>query len=216
LGLRSSERPDLHLKLYYTPGSCSLAPLVALEEAGAAFEAVRIDLAANQQNSAEYLAINPRGRVPTLTLNGEVITENIAILSCIAQLFPDANLLPNGSPLAAARACERMSWLASTVQVSISQIFRSGRFSTDEATKAVLQRDGRNNVAKHYQVIEAAFTGDWALGDAYSVLDPYLLVFWRWGVRLGMDMTEYVRWAKHAARVFERPAVVRAMAREAQ
>jgi glutathione S-transferase len=209
-----SGRRDVQLKLYYAPGACSLAPHVALEEAGATFETVRIDLSANEQCSAEYLIINPRGRVPTLMVDGEAVTENIAILTCISRLFPEANLLPSETPIGAARAYDLMSWLGSTVQVSVSQIFRSGRFTSDEATKAVLQRDGRENVVRHYQVIEQALTGAWALGDGYSLLDPYLLVFWRWGERLGLDMDQHARWASHTARMLARPAVARAMARE--
>jgi glutathione S-transferase len=204
------------LTLYYTPGACSLAAHVALEEAGAAFEAIRIDLAANQQRSAEYLAINPRGRVPTLVLDGEPIGENIAILTCLARLFPDARLLPADSPLTAARAYELMAWLTSTVQVSISQIFRAGRFTADAATQAALQRDGRGLVATHYQAVEAGLVGAWALGEEYSALDPLLLVFWRWGQRLEMDLGAYPRWAAHSARVLQRPAVQRALARETQ
>src|SRR5689334_12295831 len=105
------ERPGL--RLYYAPGACSLAPHVALEEAGAAFEVRRVDLAAGEQRREEYLAINPLGRVPALTVDDTTICENIAILTYVAQRFAYARLLPLESPLALGRAYEIMSWLAS-------------------------------------------------------------------------------------------------------
>jgi glutathione S-transferase len=203
----------MDLKLYYAPGSCSLAALVALEEAGATFEAVALDLAAGDQRSAEYLAINPRGRVPTLALDGNAIGETVAILTTLAHLFPDADLLPSSSPLALGRAYERMSWLASTAHVSIAQIWRTERFTREPAAVRGLQEDGRRNVATHFETIEGWVGDGWVLDD-YSVLDPYVLVFWRWGERLGLDMSAFPGWKRHSARMLARPAVSAALARE--
>ena len=82
------------LKLFYAPGSCALASHVALEEVGAEYEAVRVDLRANDQRKPEYLAINPKGRVPALVTDKGVLTENPAILAFVAQSFPEARLAP--------------------------------------------------------------------------------------------------------------------------
>ena len=204
------------LELYYATGACSLAPHVALEEVGAAFQTKRVDLATGEQRSEAYRSINPLGRVPALAIDGAVITENIAILTYIAQRFPMSELLPLGSPLDLARAYQLMSWLASTAHVSIAQIWRTERFTTDAGAAAALQRDGRHNVASHFATIERQVAGEWVLGDRFSVLDPYFLVFWRWGERLGMDMSEFPRWAGLVGRTMARPAVARVLHREAQ
>lgn len=206
---------DARLTLYFTPGSCSLAPLAALEEAGAAYKLVRVDLAAGEQRSARYLAINPRGRVPTLAINGRPMGENVAILTYLAHRYPEAGLLPLHEPETLGRAYELLAWLTSTVQVSVSQVFRPARFTDEEEVQVGLRRDGPALVAGHFEAIEAGLTGDWALGLDFSVLDPLLLVFWRWGERLALPMDRYVRWAAHTARVRERACVRRALEREA-
>jgi glutathione S-transferase len=199
--------------LYYSPGACSFAAHAALEEAGADFDAVRVNLAAGQQRSAAYLAINPAGRVPLLTVGERRFSETVGIVTAIAHLYPQAGLLPLDSPLGLGRAYERMSWLTTTVQVSVSQIFRPERFASNPAVVSLLKDEGRMRVGAHFQAVEAFLEGDWLL-DEYSVLDPLLLVFWRWGLRLEMDMAVHRRWREHTARTMARPAVAAALARE--
>ena len=202
------------LELYYATGACSLVPHVALEEAGAAFQATRVDLASGEQRSEAYRLINPLGRVPALAVDGEVISENIAILTYIAHQFPESGVLPLQWPLALGRAYELMSWLASTAHVTIAQIWRTERFTDDAEAAVALQRDGRVHVAAHFATIEQKIAGEWVLGHRFSVLDPYLLVFWRWGERLGMDMSAYPRWADLVQRTKARPTVARVLERE--
>jgi glutathione S-transferase len=137
-------------------------------------------------------------------------------LTCIVKLFPQAALLPTEDPISLAHAYELMSWLASTVHVSIAQIWRTERFTHDPSAATSLRRDGVTNILASYQVIDGMIEGNWVLGDRYSVLDPYLLVFWRWGARLSIDMSTFPKWSAHTARVMARPAVIRALAREAQ
>src|SRR5690349_5505043 len=117
------------LTLYFAAGSCSLPALVGLEEAGATFEAVRLVLADGHQRTPEYLAVNPRGRVPALVVDGQRIVENIAVLTTIAQLFPDAGLLPADDPVQLGRAYELLSWFASGVHVSFAQVGRPERYT---------------------------------------------------------------------------------------
>jgi glutathione S-transferase len=106
------------LKLYYAPGSSAFAPLVALEELGVAYDVHRVDLAAGEQRQPTYLRVNPRGRVPTLAVDGEPVTEVLAILTYLAHAYPHGGLLPLADPLKLARAYEVMSWFASTVHVA--------------------------------------------------------------------------------------------------
>src|SRR3954454_12737521 len=100
------------LKLYYSPGACSLAPHIGLEEDGVAYEPVKVALAKGEQRTPEYLAINPKGRVPVLAEVDCVLTENAGILPYVAHLFPEARLCPP-EPREAARAAEWIGWIAS-------------------------------------------------------------------------------------------------------
>ena len=122
------------LQLYFAPGSSSLAPLVALEELDIPYVGHRLDLAAGDQRKPEYLKVNPRGRVPTLVVDGQPVTEVLAILTYLAHRYPHSELLPLADPLKLAKAYEVMSWFASTVHVAFAQIARPERYADDEAT----------------------------------------------------------------------------------
>lgn len=208
----------MSLTLYFAPGACSLAPLVALEEVGADYAGVRLLLAEAQQRRPEFLAINPRGRVPVLVSDGQVITENVAILTAIAQRFPTARLLPFETPSLLARSYELIGWFASGVHVAFAEVFRPERFTDDEAAKAALKTGGRRNVLLAFEEIEAILKdapGGWLVGGRFTAVDPYALVFWRWADRLDIDTAQYPAFTAHAHRLLERPAVQRAVAREA-
>src|SRR6185312_12997439 len=112
------------MKLFYSNGSCSLASHITLEEAGAKFEAVRVDLRAGEQKKPEYLAINPKGKVPALVVDAGVITENPAIMSYVADTHPQAKLLAAPGDFARAKAQEWLAWCASTVHRDFSPLFR--------------------------------------------------------------------------------------------
>jgi len=207
----------MSLKLYFAPGASSLAPLVALEEAGAAYEGERLLLADSQQRRPDFLAINPRGRVPVLIADGQVITENVAILTTIAHRFPAADLLPFESPPLLARAYELIGWFASGVHVAFAEVFRPERFTDDEAAKAALAAGGRRKVLLAFEEIEAILQGarsGWLVGDRFTAVDPYALVFWRWAGRLNIETADYPAFTAHATRLLERPSVRRAIAHE--
>lgn len=198
------------LTLFYAPGSCSLAPLVALEEAQARYRPVRVLLAENEQRSAEYLAVNPRARIPALVTADGVITENLAVLTYIAHRFPDTGLLPFDNSRRLGQAYQFMSWFASTAHVAIAQVWRTERFTADADAQEAVRRDGHETLHRLYDEIEAMMTDDWLVGGRYSVVDPYALVFWRWGERLGKDMASFEKWAAHTERLKARAATVRA------
>lgn len=206
------------LKLFYAPGACSLAPHIALEETGAAFEPVRLALANNEQRSPAYLAINPKGRVPAIADGDAVITENPAVLRYIARRFPAAALWPDDDPVLDARCLEWCAWMASTIHVAYAHIRRVERYADEAAARAEVARKGHETTRQLWTDIEARLAGrQWALGTRYSVADPYLLVFWTWGRGpvLGYDMArDFPNWTAHARRMAGRPAVQRAFARE--
>ena len=205
------------LKLYYSPGACSLAPHILLEESGLPYSTELVAIAEGKQRTPEYLALNPKGRVPALlTEEGEILTEVPAISWYIAAAAPTVGLLPQGR-LAAARSFEWFNWLSGTVHtMAFGQFWRMQRFVVDEQLFPLIKEKGWENILENFAFIEGRLAGrNWAVGNAYTAVDAYLLVFFRWGNRIGIDMRAgYPRWTAQAERVLERPAVQRVIQQE--
>jgi glutathione S-transferase len=205
------------LKLYYSPGACSLASHMALEEAGADYEPVRVNFASAEQRTPEYLRINPKGRVPALAEGDRVVTENPAILHYVARLHPGAKLWPE-DPAEEARCAEWLAFISSTVHPAYAHIRRPERYATDPKAKEDVMAKGRESCREIWSMVEAKFgKGPWATGDRFSVADPYMLVFWTWGRGqvLGYDMAkDFPNWTDHARRMATRPAVKKVFERE--
>ncbi|HEY5129259.1 MAG TPA: glutathione S-transferase, partial [Bradyrhizobium sp.] len=162
------------LKLYYSPGSCALASHITLQEAGAAYATERVDFKSNQQNSAEYLAINPKGRVPALVTDRGILTETPAMLAFIAQSFPQAKLAPLDDPFAFAQVQAFNSYLCSTVHVAHAHKGRGARWATDEASFADMKRKVPETVGAGFALIERSMLkGPWVMGEQYTICDPY-------------------------------------------
>lgn len=213
-------------RLYHSPGACSLAAHIAFEELGIPYEPVRVVIAEGQNQTLEYLAINPRGRVPALAIcnqdaagvtpKEQILTELSAILIYLAKTYPDAHLLPEDA-LSFARAVEWMSWLGATMHAAgVRTVLRPERFVSDPGAAAAVKTRGTENILVGYADIEVRLTGQtWALGDQYSVVDMYLLVFFRWGNRVGLPMRQkYPNYTRMMDAVRARPAVQRAIAHE--
>jgi glutathione S-transferase len=205
------------LTLFYSPGACSLASHLALEEAGADYEAARVNFANAEQRSPDYLRINPKGRVPALRHDNIVVTENPAILRYVARLHPDKKLWPD-DPATEARCTEWLAWISSTVHPSYAHIRRPERYATDEKAKENVIATARESTRQIWEMVEAKLgQGPWAAGAQFSVADPYVLVFWTWGrgAVLGYDMPkDFPNWTAHARRMAERPAVKKVFERE--
>jgi glutathione S-transferase len=202
------------LKLYYSPGACSLVPHIALEEAGADYEAVRVTLAKGEHLQPDYLAINPRARVPSLETDRGIITENPAVINYIADLHQAAGSVPRGDAFAAARCNELLCWFASSVHIAFAEIWRGSRFTDDESLWPALEQGGRKVLERQFDEIEALCVDEWLVPAGYTAADGYGLTFFRWGRRIGFDMGRYPRWAELAGRILERPAVQRALEAE--
>lgn len=204
------------LTLYYAPNTCALATHIALEDAGADFALQRIDFGSEQQRSADYLAVNPKGRVPALATPRGVLTETPALLAYVAQSFPAAALAPLGDPFAFARMQDVNSYLCSTVHVAHGHRMRGHRWADDPAALEAMRRKVPQSVYDAFRVIEdGLLLGPWVLGEAYSVADPYLFTVAQWLERDGVDPARLPRVAEHRRRMAERPAVRRALAAEA-
>jgi glutathione S-transferase len=203
------------LKLYFTPHTCALASHIALEEAGADYSIVKVDFAANEQRSPAYLAVNPKGRVPSLVTDWGVLTETPAMLAFIAQSYPQARLAPLDDPFAFAQVQAFNSYLCSTVHVAHAHRMRGYRWVDDEAAIAAMQRAVPRSLGACFQLIETGMLkGPWAMGEEYTICDPYLFTLAQWLEGDGVDLSSLPRVLDHRRRVSERPAVRRAIAQE--
>ena len=201
------------LKLYYAPGTCALASHIALEEAGADYTATRLDFKANQQQSPEYLAINPKGRVPSLETGQGVITETPAILAYIAQTFPKVKLAPLDDPFAFAQVQSFNNYLCATVHVAHAHKGRGYRWATEESSFADMKRMVPKTMAGCFELIEKGMLkGPWAMGEQYTICDSYLYTIELWLEGDGVDVAKLPRVADHMKRMSERPAVRKVMA----
>ena len=186
-------------KLYYAPGTCALASHIALEEAGAAYHAERLDFKSNQQNSPDYLAINPKGRVPALVTEHGVLTETPAILAFIAQIFPQAKL---------AQVQAFNSYLCSTVHVAHAHKMRGPRWATEESSFADMKRMVPKSMGNNFALIERnMIKGPWVMGETYSICDPYLFTIGTWLESDSVDVSTLPKVMAHRKRMLERPAV---------
>lgn len=203
------------LTLYYTPGTCAQAVRIALEEAGAPHQLVRVDFAAGQQRTPEYLAINPKGRVPALATPQGTLTETPALLAYVAQSFPAARLLPTDAH-GFARLQEFHSYLASTVHIAHAHRPRASRWADEPEAIAAMQRKVPQNMTDCFNLIEnhylpPADQGPWVMGEQYTVADGYLFTIASWLASDAVDIALFPKVHAHTQRMLQRPAVQRAL-----
>ncbi|HUS98421.1 MAG TPA: glutathione S-transferase N-terminal domain-containing protein [Hyphomicrobiaceae bacterium] len=203
------------LKLYYAPGTCALASHIALEEAGAKYEAQKIEFSTAEQTKAAYLKVNPKGRVPTLVTDQGILTETPAILAFIAQTYPAAKLAPLDDPFAFAKAQAFNSYLCSTVHVAHAHKGRGARWATEQSSFDDMKRKVPETVAACFQLIEnEMLKGPWVMGDAYTICDAYLYTVARWLEGDGIEASRFPKVDAHMKRMAERPAVTAVLARQ--
>lgn len=205
-----------HLKLFVAPGSCARVPTIALEEIGVPYETQLIRLAAGDQKTAEFLAVNPKGKVPALLIDGEPLTENTAILTWLHLKFPQARLLPETtSDLEFARQVADIAAFSGTFHPIVTRFAMSKRFVEPGAPVDGVRKMAVEAMAPLMSMVDDRLSArPWWYGDTWSIADAYLFwVWWRLTV-VGYDGTPYPNIASHARRISERPSVARAMAAE--
>jgi glutathione S-transferase len=203
------------LKLYYAPGTCAMASHIALQESGARYTTERLDFKSNQQNSAEYLAINPKGRVPALVTDRGILTETPAMLAFIAQNFPDAKLAPSDDPFAFAQAQAFNSYLCSTVHVAHAHKMRGARWATEQSSFADMKTMVPKAMTACFALIERdMLRGPWVMGEQYTICDPYLYTIGLWLEGDSVDVSALPKVMDHRRRMSERPAVQKVLAEE--
>ncbi|WP_334127630.1 glutathione S-transferase family protein [Sneathiella sp.] len=203
------------LKLHYAPGTVAMASHIALAEAGADYTAVPVDFANAAQTKADYLAINPKGRVPALVTERGILTETPAILLYIAQRYPEKKLAPFDDIYRLAKMQEFNNYLCSTVHVNQSHYLRGTRWASEESSLADMRRKVKQNMRDSLALIEAEMIeGPWIMGDSYTVADGYFFAVQRWLTFSKIDIADYPKLERLVARMKERPAVIRALAEE--
>jgi glutathione S-transferase len=205
------------LKLYYSPNACSLATHIALAEADADFEAVRVDFKSGEQRSAPYLAINPKGRVPALVTGQGVLTEVAVILGWVAQTYPAAHLKPDGDFFAFSKMQEFNLYLASTVHVAFAHLFRAERWADSADAIAEIKAKVPASLGAVLKLVEDRLADGrpWVMGEQYTAADPYLYVMDRWLERDGVGgSARFPGMVAHRARCQARPAVQKVLAVE--
>jgi glutathione S-transferase len=208
----------MKLALYFAPGTCSRVPMIALEETGHAFETHLVKFLKGEHRSPDYLALNPAGKVPILLADGQPLSQNVAILSFLARSFPGAGLLPfTGDPLGDARLISQLSFFSADLHPIVTRI-RLPQFFCDLTGGPERVRE-MADIAMTMQLgpLDARLgTQSWLLGADWSVLDAYLYWVWFRITGAGFPGEKFPNIMAHAKRMEERPAVKRALAREAQ
>ena len=203
------------MKFYYAAHTCALATHVALEEAGATYELVRVDFGKSEQRGEAYKAINPKARVPSLVTLRGILTETPALLLFVAQSYPQAKLAPLDDAFALAELQAFNSYLCSTVHVAHAHRMRGTRWADDPEAIAAMQRKVPQSVGECFDLIERTmFKGPFVMGDAYTIADPYLFTLAQWWELDGVEPARFPRLAAHRRQMAERPTVRRAIAAE--
>lgn len=198
----------MSLHFYYAPLSCALASHIVLEHIGADYKTTKLNLKENDQQTPDYLAINPKGRVPALVTDRGILTETPAILLYLAQTYPVANMAPLADHFALAEMQAVNSWLCSTVHVHHAHSSRGRRWSDDLDAQKTMKAKVPQNMTDCAELIERQILkGPWVMGEQFTVADPYLFTITSWMKGDGVDLARFPRLTDHYKRMLEIPAV---------
>ena len=200
------------MRLYYAPGTISVAVAIALHEAGITFDTTRLSFADAEQTKPDYLAVNSKGRVPALETHGQILTETGALLEYIAQLAPEAGLVPKDG-LEAAHMRSVMYYMASTMHVNHSHKMRGSRWADSAASHADMTARVPQTMAASAEYVETeCLRGRFVLGDAFSLADPYTFVVCNWLEGDGVDVSAFPKIAAFLDAMRARPSVDKVVA----
>ncbi len=198
------------MKLYYSPGACSLSPHIVLHEAGLPFETVLASTKTHKlPDGTDYYSINPRGYVPLLEFDdGQRLTEGPVIVQWIADQVPQKRLAPSAGTMPRYRVMEWLNFVSAELHKQFSPLFNP---AYPEEAKAI----NREKLLGRYAWVDEQLAGrQYLMGDEYSVADAYLYTVTRWTVPMKLDISSRANLAAFMARVGQRPAVQRALAAE--
>lgn len=196
------------MRLYYAPGTISIAVAITLEEAGLDYEPVPVDFKNAEQTKPAYLALNPKGRVPTLeTDSGALLTETGALLDYIAALAPGANLVP-ADPERAAQMRSVMYFLAATMHVNHAHMRRGPRWATQQSSFDDMAAKVPETMAENARYFTSdCLEGDYVLGDTFSIADPHAYMLCSWLERDDVSLDDFPEIAAYLDRMNARPSL---------
>ncbi|CAN7284693.1 glutathione transferase GstA [Bosea sp. LjRoot237] len=199
------------MKLYYSPGACSLSPHIALHETGLPFTLEKVDTKTRTtETGADFTAVNPRGYVPALQLDsGEVLTEGAAIVQYIADLKPEAEIAPKAGTLARARLQEELNFIASELHKGFTPLF-------NQALSDSARSEAKERVARRLGDVENKLADgrSYLLGERFSVADGYLFAVANWAKHTGVALDPWPKLRAFMTRMSDRPTVKQAMQAE--
>lgn len=205
----------MKLELYYAPITCAMVPYIALTEAGAPFEVYLINMRKQQNMSPEYLALNPKHKVPLLIADGRTLTENVAINLFLARSFPAARLLPV-DPWAEAQAVSLMSWCSAGIHPYLRNINSPPKVCDVADTAESVVRLSSAMLHESFAILDGKLAGHEFFFEHFTVPDAYFFWCYRRAEQLGVDLGKYANCNAHHARMKLRPSVARLLAFEAE
>jgi len=211
------------INFYFTSITCATSAHIVLQESGLQYQAHYVNLADSRHHSTDYIDTNPKGAVPALKLsNGEVLTENQAILTYIADQVPDKLLIPRANTFTRARAHEWMNYCSSSIHSYVRSVFRPAAYAGDSLSGQVaVKQQGLANMQTACNIVERQlsdqikFDDSWSLGEHFSVCDAYLYIMYLWSrdTRMG-ELPDCPKWHQLALKVHQRPSTQIILQRE--
>ena len=208
----------MKLSLYYAPVACSLVPYVTLTETGADFETIPVNMGKGQQNSPEYLRLNPKHKVPVLVIDGEPLTENVAIQIWISRTFPKAGLLPS-DPKEELKAISLMAWFASGVHPALTPNNSPKRYCDLPGSEDSVKRCAQKLLDEHFSVADKMLAGREWFFDHFTAVDAYFFWCFRRATLFKLehlDLSKFKNCMAHFERMKQRASVQKLLAFEAR
>jgi glutathione S-transferase len=205
----------MKLTLYYAPMTCALVPYVTLTEAEAQFDVVNVNSRTGQLRTPEFLALNPKHKVPVLIIDGEPLTENVAIQIWIARQFPHANLLP-GNPKAQIKAISLMAWFASTIHPHLTPNARPENFCDLPDSAESVKRVANKLLFEDLKIADGLLAGREFFFDHFTAPDAYFFWCFRRALSFKLDLSAFAHCTAHFSRLQQRPSMQKVLAHEKQ
>lgn len=205
----------MKLTLYYAPMTCALVPYVTLTEAEAEFDVVNVNSRTGQLRTPEFLALNPKHKVPVLIIDGEALTENVAIQIWIARQFPHANLLPR-DPKAQIKAISLMAWFASTIHPHLTPNARPENFCDLPDSAESVKRVANKLLFEDLKIADGLLAGREFFFDHFTAPDAYFFWCFRRALSFKLDLSAFTHCMAHFSRLQQRPSMQKVLAHEKQ
>lgn len=204
------------IDLYFAPQTCARVSIIGLEEIGAPYSLHLVSFVKNEHRAPSYTTLNPKAKVPLMLVDGQPLTETVAIATYLARTFPKAELLPlTGDPFTDAKVISDLAWCASGMHPIITRVRLPHLFCSVKEGLPSVQTMAADMIASHFRIVEDRLSQQpWMCGEKWSLLDAYVYWIWFRITEAGVDSKPYPRFADHAKRIEQRPSVQRALAIE--